>query len=119
MRYYVYDLKRAGNTTSEVVGEILEGLYNASMDINDYAGAFLAINYIYSTYQLSGLKSVINDNAYGIAPVDETIVHNLSGETSFSKFKTNVINYATNYIENLWPDIGTSSIINTRSAERE
>jgi len=108
VKYYAYTLKKnSGYTESQALEEILEAVDGAStVDSNDYAGNFLAIDYIVNTFGLAALKNIINDSAAGTS-LNTAIVNNLSNVSSITSFRSKVRTYATTYLDTYWAGLDT------------
>ncbi len=110
VKYYAYLYKNDGDSKYEVREEILEGVCGGSShthESNDYAGDYLAIQYIIDTYSYTHLRYILYDNANG-EDIEDAIEDNLS--ISWNTFKSRLRSYTDDVLDDYWSHLVSSSI---------
>jgi len=113
VKYYAYRYKNNYDYTQyETREEILEGVCGGSShthESNDYAGDYLAIQYIIDNYSYATLRSIIYDNANG-EDIEDAIVDNLSNVSSWTSFKSKLRSYTDDVLDDYWDHLTSSSV---------
>lgn len=110
VKYHAWLFKMNDYSVSSAREAMLEAVFGSDEhDNSDYAGDYLAIKYIVSTFGLSVLRNIIYDNANG-SDIETAVVNNLSGIDSWSEFQSELRSYADTTITAYWSHLTTSSM---------